>query len=219
MTGLVDPAHPDVLTSPIALSPVMQARVDLAEERIRAADAQGSWFQDPKPAAQAFVTLADLSRVERRALAIRLRDRPLENVLGGMSLGDNALERDDATVVRDAILVAQELAYLQGQALRGVGLDAALARAGELVRAARAKLAQLPPTAPDTERQKARAEVDRLEAMFFGQKSEALGMLRRDAAQGGEVDGGIALHESRLRAMGADPGAKNGPMEWPTDRP
>jgi hypothetical protein len=202
---LMDPAHPDAPTSPIALSPVMQARVDLAEERIRAADAQGSWLQDPKPAAQAFVALAELNRVERRALAMRLHDRPLDNVLGGMSLGDQALEADDATVIRDAILVAQELAYLQGQALRGVGFDAALARAGEVIRAARARLAQLPPTAPESERQKAQAEVDRLEAMFFGPQSQALGMLRRDAVQGGEPDGGMALHQSRLHAMGADP--------------
>jgi hypothetical protein len=76
-----------------------------------------------------------------------------------MSLGDHALERDDATVIRDAIIVAQATTYLQGQALRGVGLDAALALASERVRVARATLANVPPTAPEAEPQKAQGDV------------------------------------------------------------
>ena len=99
----LDPATPDVRSSPIALSPVSKARVDLTEARIRGADAAGDWLADPLKARQAAVALADLDRTERRAMAIRLRDKPLANALGGMSLGMDALELDDATSIQTAI--------------------------------------------------------------------------------------------------------------------
>ena len=73
----IDPANPDVLASPIALPPVPAARVDLTEARIREADAANNWIADPMKARQALVALADLDRTQRRAMAIRLRDKPL----------------------------------------------------------------------------------------------------------------------------------------------
>lgn len=69
-------------------------------------------------------------------------------------------------------------AHRKTQAAQGVGFDVALERAGELVRDARAKLVQLPPNAPEAERQKVQAEVQRLESMFFGPGSPVLEMLR-----------------------------------------
>jgi len=200
----IDPPNPDVLSSPVALSPVSKARVDLTEARIREADAAGNWLADPMKARHAGVALADLDRTERRAMAIRLRDKPLANALGGMSLGMDALELDDATSIQTAILNVQTLANLKTQAAQGVGFDVALERAGELVRAARAKLEQLPPNAPAAERTKAQAEVQRLESMFFGQGSPVLEMLRVDASRAGDSDGGVAVLESQLRALGAD---------------
>jgi len=200
----IDPANPDVLGSPIALPPVPAARVDLTEERIREADAATNWFADPMKARQALVALADLDRTERRAMAIRLRDKPLSNVFGGMSLGEDALEFDDARAIQTAILNVQTLAYLQAQAMQGVGFEVALERAGELVRNARARLAQLPPNAPEAERQKAQGEVQRLEAMFFGPGSPVVEMLRVGASRAGDSDGGAAVLEAQLRALGAD---------------
>ena len=88
--------------------------------------------------------------------------------------------------------------------MQGVGFDVALQRAGDLVRSARAKLAQLPPNAPEAERQKAQGEVQRLEAMFFGQDSPVLEMLRVGASRAGDSDSGAAVLESQLRALGAD---------------
>jgi hypothetical protein len=155
-------------------------------------------------ARQALVALADLDPTERRALAIRLRDKPLGNVFGGMSLGEDALEIDDAKAIQTAILNVQTLATLQAQAMQGVGFDVALERAGELVRSARARLAQLPPNAPEAERQKAQAEVQRLEAMFFGQGSPVLEMLRVGASRAGDSDSGAAMLDAQLRALGAD---------------
>jgi hypothetical protein len=200
----IDPANPEVLASPVALPPVPAARVDLTEERIREADAANNWIADPMKARQAVVALADLDRTERRAMAIRLRDKPLSNVFGGMSLGEDALEIDDAKAIQTAILNVQTLATLQAQAMQGVGFEVALERAGELVRSARARLAQLPPNVPEAERQKAQGEVQRLEAMFFGQGSPVLEMLRVGASRAGDSDGGAAVLEAQLRALGAD---------------
>jgi hypothetical protein len=201
---LIDLSNPDMPSSPIALPPVPAARVDLTEERIREADAANNWIADPMKARQAVVALADLHRTERRVMAIRLRDKPLSNAFGGMSLGEDALEIDDAKAIQTAILNVQTLATLQAQAMQGVGFEVALERAGELVRSARAKLAQLPPNAPEAERQKAQGEVKRLEAMFFGQGSPVLEMLRVGASRAGDSDSGAAVLESQLRALGAD---------------
>jgi len=197
----VDPANPDVLGSSIALPPVPAARVDLTEERIREADAANNWIADPMKARQALVALADLDRAERRAMAIRLRDKPLSNVFGGISLGEDAVEVDDAKAIQTAILNVRTLACLQARAIQGVGFDVALDRAGELVRSARARLAQVPPNAPEAERQKAQAEVQRLEAMFFGQGSPVLEMLRVGASRAGDSDSGAAVIEAQLRAL------------------
>ena len=200
----LDPSNPDVLSSPIALAPVPAARVDLTEARIREADAAGNWLADPMKARQAAVVLADLDRTERRAMAMRLRDKPLANALGGISLGMDALELDDATAIQTAILNVQTLANLKTQVAQGVGFEVALQRAGELVHAARAKLERIPPNAPEAERQKAQAELQRLESMFFGQGSPILEMLRVGASRAGDSDSGAAILESQLRALGAD---------------
>ena len=200
----IDPSRTGSHASPLALSPVSRARVDLAEARIREADASGNWMAEPMKGRAATLALTDLSRNERQALALRLHDRPLVNVIGGVPLGADALERDDATVVQKAILNVQTLANLQGRAARGVGLDVAMERAGELVRAARAKLEQLPPHAPEAERQRVQAELQRLESMFFGDSSPVLAMLRMNAQRAGDADGGVAAVGSQLRALGAD---------------
>src|SRR5581483_2587887 len=123
---------------------------------------------DPMKLRSAALTLTDLSGSERQALAMRLRDRPLANVVGGGLLTADALEHDDATLIKKAIADVQALAAVQVRASRSVGLEIAMERAGELVCAARAKVEALPANAPDAERKVAQAELHRLESMFFG---------------------------------------------------
>ena len=190
--------------SPISLSPVSHARVDMAEERIRAADEAGNWMADPLRGRAAALALAELNGTERQALSLRLSDRPLRNAVGSVALAGDALERDDATVIRKAILDVQMIASVQARASRGVGLELAMERAGDLVRAARARLASLPPSAPHAQRDKAQAEVQRLESMFFGAGSPVLDKVRLLAQRAGDSDGGVAAVGSQLRALGAD---------------
>ena len=201
---LDDIAIDSLPASPLALSPVSEARVELAEAWIREADASGDWLAEPMKGRIAALAVTDLGRTERQALALRLHDRPLVNATGGVSLGADALERDDATMIQKAILDVQMLANLQARASRGVGLGVAIERAGELVRAAHAKLEQLPPHAPEAERKKAQAEVQRLESMFFGPSSPVLAMLRMNAQRAGDADGGVATIAAQMRALGAD---------------
>jgi hypothetical protein len=193
-----------VHASPLALSPVSHARVDLAEARIRDVDASGNWMADPRKSRTAALAMTDLSGNERQALSMRLRDRPLANSIGGGMLTADALEQDDATVIKKAIIDAQVVAAVQAQAARSVGLDVAMERAGALVRAARAELEALPPSAPEAERKEAQAELARLESMFFGPGSEVLAMTRATAQRSGDADGGVAAVGAQLRALGAD---------------
>ena len=74
-----------------------------AEARIREVDASGNWMADPTKLRTAALALTDLSGMERQALAMRLRDRPLANTIGGGMLTADALEHDDATLLKKAI--------------------------------------------------------------------------------------------------------------------
>ncbi|HWO26360.1 MAG TPA: hypothetical protein VNO30_46850, partial [Kofleriaceae bacterium] len=174
------------------LDPVSAARVDLAEERIRAADAQGS-------SADAYLGLADLDPDERKALALRLTDRPLAKATDLAAL---ASETDDATAIHAAILRAQYAASITQQAAAGADLPAAVARIGELVCTARMRLALLPPSAPEAEREQAQAELLRLEQMFFGDRAESLPV--REALKTA-ARGDPRAYAAQLRALGADP--------------
>ncbi|HWO24161.1 MAG TPA: hypothetical protein VNO30_35705 [Kofleriaceae bacterium] len=174
------------------LDPVSAARVDLAEERIRAADARSG-------SAEAYLGLADLEADERKALALRLTDRPLGKTTDLAAL---ASETDDATAIHAAILRAQYAASITQQAVAGADLEAAVARIGELVRAARMKLQLLPPSAPAAERERAQAELVRLEQMFFGDRAESLPI--REALETA-ARGDPRAYAAQLRTLGADP--------------
>jgi hypothetical protein len=173
------------------LDPVSAARVDLAEERIRAADARGN-------SGEAYLGLADLDADERKALALRLADQPLAKT---SDLAALASETDDATTIRAAILRAQYAASITQQAAAGADLEAAVARIGDLVRTARMRLALLPPSAPEAERQQAQDELVRLEQMFFGDRAESL-QIR--AALETATRGDPRAYAEKLRALGAD---------------
>jgi hypothetical protein len=174
------------------LDPVSAARVDLAEERIRAADARGN-------SVDAYLGLADLDQGERKALALRLADRPLAQT---SDLAALASEIDDATAIHAAILRAQHAASITQQAAAGADLEAAVARIGELVRTARMRLALLPPSAPEVERERAQGELVRLEQMFFGDRAESLQI--REALKTA-TRGDPRAYAEQLRALGADP--------------
>ncbi|HWO19017.1 MAG TPA: hypothetical protein VNO30_09575, partial [Kofleriaceae bacterium] len=174
------------------LDPVSAARVDLAEERIRAADARGG-------SAEAYLGLADLDADERKALALRLADRPLAKATDLAAL---ASETDDATAIHAAIQRAQYAASIAQQAAAGADLEAAVARIGELVRTARMRLQLLPPSAPAAEREQAQDELLRLEQMFFGDHAESLPIR---AALKTAARGDPRAYAAQLRALGADP--------------
>ena len=187
------------------LPPVSQMRVDLAEERIRAADANGDWSADAGADDEAILAMADLSAVERKALALRLRDKPLKRNIGG-GLQQLAEIADDAAVIQRAIAEANSSAILRKQAAKGVGLEVAIERAGTLVREARARLAALPANAPKDERERAQTQVDRLEAMFFGVGTESQWVrmaLRSETAH--DPNGDPSSQTENLKAIGADP--------------
>jgi hypothetical protein len=190
--------------SPLALSPVSLARVDLAETRIREIDGSGNWMADPMKIRIAALAMTDLSGSERQALAMRLRDRPLANTIGGGMLTADALEHDNATAIKKAIVDVQTLAAVQTRAAHSVGLDVAMERAGELVRAARAELEALPTNAPEAEHQAAQAKLTRLESMFFGASSPMLAMMRTTTQRAGDADGGVGAIGAQLRTLGAD---------------
>jgi hypothetical protein len=195
------PGGPLSLVLPSGIDPIAEARVALAEERIRAADAAG-----PRGDSQAFLALADLSASERKALAVRLRHPPLG--LGSISDEIEAIAAmsDDASALQRAIQRAFHAAQVRGQVLRGPGLDAAIDRGRALLLEARARLAQVPPTAPEADRAAARAEVARLENMLFGAGAEGTAVrlaLQSETDSDPERDPG--LYAQKLRAMGADP--------------
>jgi hypothetical protein len=174
------------------LDPVSEQRVQLAEERIRGADAAGHDIQ-------AFLGLADLNANERKVLAARFNDKPLAR---NSDLADLAAQTDDATVIHQAILRSQYINWLNGQSAKGINLDVAVLRAGDLVRAARRRLDQLPPDAPEADRKRAQDEVQRLEQMFFADSADSLGI--RGTLQT-TTGGDPRLYAEQLRNLGADP--------------
>lgn len=96
----------DLDRAPIAIvgasaNPVHQARIELAEQRIRGADGAGDWLLHPALSSPAYLALADLSKPERAGLVQRLEVRPLKN-FGATSLLSLAREPDDATVIAKA---------------------------------------------------------------------------------------------------------------------
>ena len=201
---LIAPSNPDMLSSPIALSPVSKARVDLTEARIREADAADNWIADPMKARQAVVALPiSIAPSGRRWRCGFVTSHSATRSAECRSVRMPS-RSTNAKAIQTAILNVQTLGTLQAQAMQGVGFEVALERAGELVRSARARLEQLPPNAPAAERTKAQGEVQRLESMFFGQGSPVLEMLRVGTSRGGDSDGGGAALESQLRALGAN---------------
>ena len=193
---VIEPADPTggliVLMVGGGLDPVSEQRVQLAEERIRAADANSN-------DGQAFLGLADLDVDERKALALRLKDKPLTR---NWELAELATQADDATVIHQTILRAHYAAWLNGQATKGINLDVAVRRAGDLVRKARARLDQLPPDASEEERKKVQEEVQRLERLFFADSPESLWI--RGTLQTA-TDGDPKAYAEQLHVLGADP--------------
>lgn len=199
----------DIERSPIpvvgapSLAPASQARVDLAEERIRSADGSGDWMLQPALASTAYLALADLKKSEREELVAALGAKPLKN-LGAVNLLRLARIPDDATVIAQAIVEAQALSMITRTGSNVEGTDVALGRAGELLQRARAKVEGLPKDAPAAERNAAAKELARLEKLFLADDSP----VRQSLANEHKVVGNDADGEqlaSRLGTLGADP--------------
>ncbi len=184
------------------LSPAEQLRVELAEERIRGADAAGDWAANGMLEGPAYLALADLKSVERRELVPRLEAKPLKN-LGGMGVVQLAKQADDATVIETALREAHGRAELLHKPANAEGTNVALGRGGELVQQARARVDNLPKTAPTSERDAATAELARLEKLFLADNSQLRQSLRYEQTRGGDPDAD-QLGE-RLGVLGADP--------------
>lgn len=184
------------------LSPVQQARVELAEQRIRGADAGGDWLAHPTVSSPAYLALADLTTTERHALVQRLESKPLKN-FGAASLLVLAREPDDATVIAKAVTQAQASTMIARAPSNEVGTDIALERAGDLLKHAHAKLDGLPKTAPAAERDAATREVARLEALFLADGAPMRHALAGERWVLGDVDGDKLAE--RLATIGADP--------------
>lgn len=186
-----------------SVNPVEQARVELAEKRIRGADAAGDWLVHPATSAPAYLALTDLTKAERTALVQRLEARPLKN-LGGAGLIVLARESDDATVIAKAVTQAQASTMIARAPSNNAGTDIALERAGELLTRARAKLDTLPKKAPAAEREAATREVARLEALFLADGAPMRQALANEhKVVGDDIDGDKLA--TRLATVGADP--------------
>ncbi len=184
------------------LPPASQMRVELAEQRIRAADRAGSWISKPQLSSPAYLALADLEKSERAELAKKLDAAPLNN-LGGTNLVRLARTADDATVIAEAVVTSQGTAMLSHEPSNEEGTNVALGRASELLQHAHAKVDALPKDAPKGERDAATAELARLEKLFLADGSD----LRKSLA--GErwiqSDPDSEQLASRLSTLGADP--------------
>lgn len=129
--------------------PLLEAHVDLVWSRIVEADRRwGPAFEAEPMASRAYLALADLEAIERRAIGVRIRARTWSGFDSDVvaRLEEIADERDDAQAL--SLAMRQALTERHHDAY---GMQLATERAGTLVHRARTRDLERPPTPPGVE--------------------------------------------------------------------